>query len=594
MRPKRSSVPAGFPSASASSTKDALEEQGKHFLTMAVQTLPDLYKRLVQKLDLANLTSTTKRNLKVGGIVLLALLVVLVALPFLINVNRFRPKIESEVTNALGRPVTLGNLSLSILTGTVSVGNINIADDPAFSKSPFIAAKSVKVGVELMPLIFSKQLNVTGIVLDEPQITLLKSASGTWNVSSLGGASAKKSPEPAKSGASQAVSIAKLQIKDGKLTIGEANSTAKPQVYDNLNIQMTNFSSTSQFPFQLTLNLPGGGSANVSGNAGPINPQDAAKTPFDATMNVKDMDIAASGFVDPASGIGGSVDFNGSVNSNGSQAKVAGSLSCEKLKLSPNGSPAPKVVSVKYAVDTDLDRQAGTVTQGDIAIGKTAARLTGGFQTQGETQVLNLKLSAPDMSVDELESMLPALGVVLPSGSQLKGGTLSAELAISGPFDKLVVVGPVRMSNTKLAGFDMDSKLGALSAFSGKSSPSPDTTIQNASLNARIAPEMTRADAINVTIPSLGVLTGTGTISPAGALDFSMVADLETGRSGLRADRTGRGGDRGGVPFKIQGTTSNPTFVPEIGSVAGDAAKGAIQKSATDKTAGILGRRKPK
>ena len=287
------------------------------------------------------------------------------------------------------------------------MNDVSIADDPAFSKSPFITAKSLKIGVELLPLIFSKQLNVTGIVLDEPQITLLKSTNGTWNFSSLGGASAKKSPEPAKSGASQALSIAKLEIKDGKLTVGKANSTAKPQVYDKLNVEMTNFSSTSQFPFELTVNLPGGGNANVSGKAGPINPQDAAKTPFDATTKVKDMDIAASGFVDPASGIGGLVDFDGSVNSNGSQAKAAGTLSCEKLKLSPKGSPAPKAVTVKYAVNTDLDRQAGTITQGDIAIGKAVARLTGGFQTQGETQILNLKLRAPDMSVDELEADAP-------------------------------------------------------------------------------------------------------------------------------------------------------------------------------------------
>ena len=83
---------------------------------------------------------------------------------------------------------------------------------------------------------------------------------------------------------------------------------------------------------------------------------------------------------------------------------------------------------------------------------------------------MNLKLSAPNMPVDELEAMLPALGVVLPSGSKLNGGTLSADLAISGPLDKLVITGPVRMSNTKLAGFDMGSKLGALSAFSGKTS----------------------------------------------------------------------------------------------------------------------------
>jgi AsmA protein len=534
------------------------------------------------------------RALKIAGIACAVVVVILIALPLLINVNSFRPKIESELTTAMGRQVTLGELSLSILRGRVGVNDVSIADDPDFSKSPFITTKSLKVGVELLPLIFSKQLNVTGIVLDEPQIALLKSNRGTWNFSSLGGVSAKQSPEPAKSGASQPLSIAKLEIKDGKLTVGKANSAAKSQVYDKLNVEMTNFSSTSQFPFKLTVNLPGGGNANVSGKAGPINPQDAAKTPFDATMKVKDMDIAASGLVDPASGIGGFVDFDGSVNSNGSQAKAAGTLSCEKLKLSPKGSPAPKVVTVKYAVDTDLDRQAGTITQGDIAIGKAAARLTGGFQTQGETQILNLKLSAPDMSVDELEAMLPALGVVLPAGSKLKGGTLSADLAISGPLDKLVIAGPVRMSNTKLAGFDMGSKLGALSAFSGKAPANPDTTIQNGSLNARIAPEMTSADAMNVTIPSLGVVTGAGTISPTGALDFRMTADLQTARSEARAEKAGRGGDKGGVSFKIQGTTSNPTFVPDVGSMAGNAAKGALQKSVSEKTGGILGKRKPK
>jgi AsmA protein len=140
------------------------------------------------------------------------------------------------------------------------VDNISIADDPAFSKSSFVTAKSLKVGVELMPLIFSKQLNVTGIVLDEPQIKLLKAANGTWNFSSLGGTGAKKAPEPEKKGAStpQNFSVAKLEINDGKLTVGKANSTAKPQVYDKLNVEVTNFSFASQFPFKLTAGLPGG------------------------------------------------------------------------------------------------------------------------------------------------------------------------------------------------------------------------------------------------------------------------------------------------------------------------------------------------
>ena len=143
------------------------------------------------------------------------------------------------------------------------------------------------------------------------------------------------------------------------MSVGKANSTAKPQVYDELNAKVSDFSFTSQFPFELTVNLPGGGDANLTGKAGPINPQDAAKTPFDASMKVKNLDLAASGFVDPASGIGGSVDLDGTVNSTGSQAKLAGAITCEKLKLSPKGSPAPKTVTVKYAIDEDLDRQAG-------------------------------------------------------------------------------------------------------------------------------------------------------------------------------------------------------------------------------------------
>ncbi len=120
----------------------------------------------------------SKRTLKIAGIVIAAVVVILIALPLFINVNSFRPKIESQLTTAVGRPVSLGELSLSVLSGTVGVENVSIADDPAFSKSPFITAKSLKVGVELMPLIFSKQLNITGIVLDEPQITLLKGPNG--------------------------------------------------------------------------------------------------------------------------------------------------------------------------------------------------------------------------------------------------------------------------------------------------------------------------------------------------------------------------------------------------------------------------------
>jgi AsmA protein len=519
-----------------------------------------------------------KRILKIAAIAFAILLVILVVLPLLINFNSFRPKIESELAAALGRQVTVGNLSLSILSGSVVADKIAIADDPAFGKPPFITAKSLKVGVELMPLIFSKQVNVTEIKLEEPEITLLKAANGKWNFSSIGEASAKKGPGEPKSGETSLANllVAKLNVNNGKLIVGRANSSAKSQVYDKVTIDVKNFSFTSQFPFKLTAQLPGGGDAIVSGKAGPISAEDAAKTPFEATVKVKNMDIGASGFIDPASGLGGLANLDGTLSSNGSHAKAVGTLTGTKLKFSPKGTPAPNTVVIKHTVDVDLGKQSGTVTQGDIGIGKAVAHLTGTFQTQGNTQVLNMKLDAPDMPGDELEGMLPSLGIVLPSGSQLRGGTLSAELGIVGPLDKLVITGPVRLANTKLTGFDLGSKLGALSAFAGKAVSNPDTSIQNASLNARVAPEGTKADNINLTVSAIGVITGTGTVSPAGVLNFKMLADLKGGVAGGLTQVAALGSGKGGIPFAIEGTTSNPHFIPDLTGMAGGIAKGAM------------------
>jgi len=548
------------------------ETSAKRFLEVirSAPQSPAIQKRLHAVME--------KRWLRIAGIAVAAFLVLLIALPFLINVNSFRPKIESEASTALGRQVTVGNLSLSIFSGSVAAENIAIADDPAFSKAPFVTAKSLKVGVELMPLIFSKQVNVTDIRLEAPQITLLKTAGGKWNFSTIGGSSAQKTSESPKSGGSAPAnfSVAKLNVDHGRLSVGKANSSAKPVVYDNVNISVTNFSFTSQFPFELAAQLPRGGDAKISGKAGPINADDAAKTPFATAVKVDNMHIEALGMIDPASGIAGLANFDGTLTSDGSQAKAVGLFTGKQLKFSPKGTPAPKTVTVKHTVDLDLDKQSGTISQGDIAIGTAQAHLTGGFQTRGEAEVVNLRLNAPNMPVDELEAMLPSIGVVLPSGSQLKGGTLSAELGIEGPLDKLVITGPVRLTDTKLANFDLGSKLGALSAFAGKAVSSPDTSIQNASLNARVAPEGTKADNIDLNVPAIGVITGAGTVSPAGELAFKMLANLHGGVVGGLSKIAGATSGQGGIPFAIEGTTASPKFVPEVGGAVVGLAKGEL------------------
>ena len=137
-----------------------------------------------------------KKLLKWVAIIIAVLIVTALAVPFLINVNSFRPQIESTLTDALARKVTVGNLSLSILSGSVGADDIAIADDPSFAGAPFIQAKQLKIGVEMTPLIFSKQLHVTELTLKEPKVVLLRAPSGRWNFSTLGGNSANKPATP--------------------------------------------------------------------------------------------------------------------------------------------------------------------------------------------------------------------------------------------------------------------------------------------------------------------------------------------------------------------------------------------------------------
>lgn len=517
------------------------------------------------------------KALKIIGIVVAVLLLIAIALPFLINVNSFRPKLESELTEALGREVKVGNLSLSILSGSVSAENLSIADDAAFSKDPFIRAKSLKVGVEVMPLILSKALHVTDVTLDQPEIDLLRDASGKWNFSSLGNKSESAAKPAPASGSSSApdLSVSKLDVKDGRLSVNRANSSIKPHVYDNVDISVRDFSPKSQFPFTITANLPAGGTAKLDGKAGPIDTSDVSASPIQAQISVKGLDLTASGFVEPSTGIAGVADFDGMLNSDGHVLRTSGTLKAAKLKLSVRGTPATQPVGVKYATDFDLQKQSGTLTQGDVTLGKALARLTGAYQSQGESTILNMKLNADGMPVDDLQAMLPALGIILPSGSKLQGGTLSVNVGIVGPVDKLVITGPVRLAQTKLAGFNLASKMSAITALTGSQGGS-DTAIQNLSTDARVAPEGVRTQNINLTVPALGVVTGNGTIGSGGALDYKMSASISGGVVTGLTQLAGIGGKGGSIPFFIQGTTSDPKFVPDVKGMVGSQLKGGL------------------
>jgi AsmA protein len=237
---------------------------------------------------------------------------------------------------------------------------------------------------------------------------------------------------------------------------------------------------------------------------------------------------------------------------------------------------------VDYDADYQLKPQSGVLKQGDIHVGKALARLTGTFNVAGETASVGMKLNGQAMPVPDLEGVLPAVGVTLPSGASLKTGSLDANLAINGPVDKLVVTGPIKLTNGTIAGFSVSSKLGALGSFAGLGggNKSSDTVIESLATTIRVEPAGTHAQDLNVVVQGVGTITGDANVDASGKLDCKMVAHLAGAMGGVTQVASlplgggGKGGNGGGIPFRITGTTSNPVFVPDVAGVAGGLAQG--------------------
>jgi AsmA protein len=530
------------------------------------------------------------KTLKIVLVVVGVLIVLVLVAPFLIPVNQFRPTIEEKASAVLGRKVELGNLSLSLFSGSLSADNVSIGDDPKFSSSPFLTAKSLKVGVEMMPLIFSKTLNVTGVTIDSPQVTLLHNGAGLWNYSSLGGPAAKSSSS---SNSAADLSIKKFELKNGSIIIGTTNSQ-KRSTYDHVDVTASDVSITSKFPVTVTADLPSGGKFKLDGTVGPIDQADTALTPLSAKLNVTSLNLASTGFLDPSLGLGGLLDLDGTLESKGGEAETKGNAKLSKALLIAGGSPAGVPLTVDFNTKYNLRKNAGVLHPSTLKIGSAAARLNGTYQSAGEATVVNIKLEGKDMPAKDLEAFLPALGIHLPKGASLQGGTLNTDLTITGPTNRLVTNGTVGVFGTKLAGFDLGSKMSSIASLAGIQS-GKDLDIEKLTTNLHMAPDGLRAENFLAVLPTVGNLTGAGTVDSKNDLDFKMLATLSKAASsmagpagaaansaagalgGLLGSVTGGGSGAGGctsssgglkVPFQIHGTTSDPKFIPDVGGLA--------------------------
>jgi AsmA protein len=437
-----------------------------------------------------------------------------------------------------------------------------------------------------------QQLHVTNLLIDSPKLTFVRTNTPT---------AAKPPSTPNSSNMLSTLTADHLQIKNGVTTI-TAPGQATPAVYQQLNAEITNFSPTTGSPFKLNAQIPGGGSLAADGNAGPLNQGNAAATPLNAHAALTHVDLASSGIIAPDAGISGLANIDLRALSDGQTLNANISANVQGLRLAKNGSPSPKPVDLQLTVAQNMQSLTGQISRAVITIGHAVINVTGTYRTSGPTTALNLQVSGQSVPIDELEAFLPSVGVHLPTGSRLQGGTLTTSLNVTGSSANPIIDGPVRLDNTNLAGFDLGSKLSAVTALTGAKTGSV-TAIRSLSTNIRVANGDVRTDNLSLVVPALGTATGAGTVSAAGALNYQVVLKL-TGLTGGGNGSAGAGGIAGqlmamipsggaagsigglassalknGIPVAIGGTTSNPTFTPNLGGLISNGANSLTKGS---------------
>jgi uncharacterized protein involved in outer membrane biogenesis len=114
------------------------------------------------------------------GLFVLLILIAL-AVPYFLNVDRYRDTIADALAKQTGRKVTLGPIHARLFPGAgVSVADLHIGNPAGFPEGDLVGADEIRVNVALAPLLHSI-IHVNSVELVHPKLIVLTDSSGKNN-----------------------------------------------------------------------------------------------------------------------------------------------------------------------------------------------------------------------------------------------------------------------------------------------------------------------------------------------------------------------------------------------------------------------------
>ncbi|MGO8758792.1 MAG: AsmA family protein [Terracidiphilus sp.] len=119
------------------------------------------------------------------SLAVIAVLILVLVVPPLIGISRYKAQIAGLLSQSLGRPVHLSSVQVRVLPWPgFEISDLSVAENPAYGAEPVLHANKVTASLRLLALLGGR-VEIGKIGVDEASLNLVRTGPGQWNLDSL-------------------------------------------------------------------------------------------------------------------------------------------------------------------------------------------------------------------------------------------------------------------------------------------------------------------------------------------------------------------------------------------------------------------------
>ena len=530
--------------------------------------------------------------LGIAAAIIVLAIAALAAVPYIVDTPRIQAYIASNATQTLGRPVKFSSVSVRVLPlPAVELHELEVAEDPKFGTTPFLKLKTGRIRLRLLPLLTGR-VELGDIVLDKPVVTIVQSADGRLNISTLGtgtkpSAESKSPGEPGRpsgsSSAGAAAAISRVTLDGGTVTYvarGKGDALTQYRVED-LDVTVTGGATQLAFkgdakvqPGGLTLKLSDGIVAPVTGK-----PLSDATLRGKVAVDGKDIKELAAAAAGPSPQYGGGLKGTLTLGGTVGAPTAAGEVQMSPLTVTQTqpSCPEPKrrtltIPLLKLNTAYQDERLSARPLTASLADGTVSTQMTVTLGRGVHVQLADLGVKALPLDKVLVDYLCQGYAITGPLDFTGALGFDAADMlgTLSGP-------GQLKIGRGKVVGSQALALIGSVVRVGGAIS-----SLLSADLPTRMFDSPLEFDSITGSFQiNKGVATTKDLLYTSRAMKVLIAGDygLATGRMNL--DMTVNH-QRGEVKAKVTGTTSSPSVRVAPGSLLKDIDPGKTEKGLQD------------